>query len=87
MQFAKYVKLRHEKFGAVVFDTLNEKVYITNDTGKAVLSLMEEGLSTDQIIHRLGQDYEDTAGIADDVSVFVNGLQNARLVVAMEENA
>lgn len=87
MQFAKYVKLRHEKFGAVVFDTLNEKVYITNDTGKAVLSLMEEGLSTDQIIHRLEQDYEDTAGIADDVSVFVNGLQNARLVVAMEENA
>ena len=39
MDFTKYTKVRNEKFGAVVFDTLNEKVFVTNESGDEILRL------------------------------------------------
>ncbi len=89
MQFAKYAKMRYEKFGAVVFDTLSEKVYITNDSGKEILSLMDEGLSASAIAERLVQKYEeDSSEMQNDVAEFIDGLQSAGLLVSSaEENS
>lgn len=81
MEFAKYVKIREEKFGAVIFDTLTEKVYITDESGKAILSLMKEGLPSSTIADRLGQDYEENpSAIRDDVVEFIADLQSAGLL-------
>ena len=81
MQFAEYVKLREEKFGAVVFDTLNEKVYITNESGKEILSLMAEGLSASGIAQRLGPRYEQgPSEIRSDVTEFIDSLLAAGLL-------
>ena len=86
MQFAEYVKLREEKFGAVVFDTLNEKVYITNESGKEILSLMAEGLSASEIAERLAHRFqEDSSAIQNDISEFVEGLQAAGLLGSLVE--
>ncbi len=86
MQFAEYVKLREEKFGAVVFDTLNEKVYITNESGKEILSLMAEGLSASEIAERLAPEFqEDSSEIQNDISEFVKGLQAAGLLGSLVE--
>ncbi len=86
MQFAEYVKLREEKFGAVVFDTLNEKVYITNESGKEILSLMAEGLSASEIAERLAPGFqEDSSAIQNDVGEFVEGLQAAGLLGSLVE--
>ena len=86
MQFAKYVKTRYEKFGAVVFDTLREKVYITNDSGKEILSLMAEGLSASEIAERLVREYGgDTSEIQTDVAEFIDGLQSAELLASLVE--
>ncbi len=86
MDFANHVKLRQEKFGAVVFDTLNEKVYATNESGGEILSLIAQGLSAEDISERLGQDYtEDAAGIQEDVQEFIQGLQSAGLLAPVAE--
>ncbi len=86
MEFEKYVKLRYEKFGAVVFDTLNEKVYATNETGKEILSLIADGLATPAICENLSQGREqDAATIQNDVTEFVTGLQDAGLLAPSTE--
>ncbi len=86
MEFAKYVKMRYEKFGAVVFDTLSEKVYITNGSGKDILSLMAEGLSASAIAEHLAQGYRgNSSEIQNDVAEFVEGLQAAGLLASLVE--
>lgn len=86
MQFAKYVKTRYEKFGAVVFDTLTEKVYITNDSGKAILAMMADGLSASEIAERLSRQYEEDASeMLKDVDEFVDGLQSAGLLATLAQ--
>ncbi|MHC4788973.1 MAG: hypothetical protein ACYS8K_07190, partial [Planctomycetota bacterium] len=57
MQFAKHVKWRSEKFGGVIFETLNEKVYVTNETGNEVLRLIDEGLDASAVVERLQGGY------------------------------
>jgi hypothetical protein len=39
MQFEKHVKVRQEKFGSVMFETLREKIFVTNETGAEILRL------------------------------------------------
>lgn len=86
MQFADHVKWRSEKFGAVIFDTLNEKVHVANETGKDILRLLEEGLDRAAIVERLQEDYEgDSAQIELEVAAFLNELESAGLLVASAE--
>ena len=81
MQFAKHVKWRTEKFGAVIFDTLTEKVYVTSETGKDILPLIDEGLSIPEMAARLGDEFEaDPAQIESDVAEFVAGLQEGEMI-------
>ncbi len=89
MQFAKYVKVRSEKFGAVVFDTLNEKVFVTNETGKEILSLMADGLSTAEVAEQLGGRYDvGSSRIQEEIAAFIDGLQSAGLLAgSVEEQA
>jgi hypothetical protein len=57
MRFKQYVKLRPEKFGSVLFDTLKEKVFVSNLTGSRILQLIEEDKSREEIVDSLVEEY------------------------------
>lgn len=81
MQFAEFVKLRNEKFGAVVFDTLKEKVYVTNETAGEILDLIKQGKSKEEIIDALEENYRsDAETIEKEVSEFLQELENLKVV-------
>lgn len=81
MNFAEHVKVRKEKFGAVIFDTLKEKVFVTNETGKDILNLLEEGHSFEELVDILTNIYSaDTAEIKNDVNSFIDQLKHKDIV-------
>jgi len=76
MNFTKYVKVRQEKFGAVIFETLKEKVFITNKIGAEILDLIAKGKSLNEIIDILKNEYnEDETLISKDVTDFIAELK------------
>ncbi len=81
MKLAKFVKFREEKFGGVLFETRNEKVYTLNPTGAAVVRLVVAG-STD-VVKSLQDKYEDKTGtIATEAQAFLEDLKTKGLVEA-----
>ena len=81
MELEKHVQVRQEKFGAVVFETLREKVFVANETAAEIFRLHQEGKSVQQIIDELAQNYDaDPATIKADVDEFVAGLKDNGLV-------
>ncbi|MFQ5951811.1 MAG: PqqD family protein [Candidatus Omnitrophota bacterium] len=81
MQFEKHVKVRKEKFGAVIFETLREKVLITNETGAEILSLLEGGKESKDLITDLNENYNgDTSTIENDVEEFVSMLRGKNII-------
>ena len=88
MQFAEHVKWRSEKFGAVVFDTLNERVYVTNETGKQILELVAAGSARADIAARLKEEYEaEGPRIEAEAAGFLQDLISAGFLVETESNA
>ncbi|MEW6363812.1 MAG: PqqD family protein [Acidobacteriota bacterium] len=76
MQFEKHVRVRQEKFGAVVFETLSEKLFVTNETGARILRLLEERKSVDAVAADLSRVYrKEPVGIREEVQEFVQKLQ------------
>ncbi len=85
MQFEKHVKVRREKFGSVVFETLHEKVFVTNETGAEILTLLEEGKEVTDVINELVRNYNsDPAIIEADVDDFISMLKD-KGIIKMEE--
>ena len=75
MEFKKHVQVRKEKFGAVIFETLKEKVFVANSTGAEIIERLKEKKTPDTIISELATLYGADAGaIADDVNGFINDL-------------
>jgi len=76
MIFNEYVKIREEKFGAVIFETLREKIFVTNETGKEILNLLQKGLTQEQIVATLVSSYSaSNAEIREDITNFINQLK------------
>ncbi|MFQ5681082.1 MAG: PqqD family protein [Candidatus Omnitrophota bacterium] len=83
MDFSEHVKIREERFGAAVFETLKEKVFVTNDVGKEILALIKKGYSRDDIVAVLKDGYcGDVAEIEKDVDAFITHLESNRIVVS-----
>lgn len=81
MRFAEYVKIREEKFGAVIFETLKEKVYVTNEIGKDILTRLRDGYTVEEIIDLLVERYsEDRILVERDLNNFVTLLFKNGLV-------
>ncbi len=59
MNFTEHTKIRKEKFGTVVFDTLTEKIFITDEVGGQILELIEQGKDLPEIVSVLGDSYDD----------------------------
>ena len=82
MNFAKHVKIREEKFGSVIFDTLTEKVFVTNETGEDILRPLEQGLPVDKIVDILAVSYGTTPeDIKDDIINFISCLKDNGIIV------
>lgn len=82
MNFAKYVKVREEKFGSVIFDTLKEKVFVANETGKDILRPLEQGMPADKIVDILAVSYgTKPEDIKDDVIDFIGRLKENGIIV------
>jgi len=82
MVFQKYVKVRQERFGAVVFDTLKEKVFVSNQTGAGILRLLGEGASIHDICEELSKGYDRTsAQLSVEVNNFVDELRKRELFI------
>ena len=80
MEFATHVQVRQEKFGAVVFETLAEKVFVANETGAEILRLLEQGKSPEEIIAELTENYDaDPATIKRDLEQFVSSLKDNQI--------
>jgi len=81
MCFAEHVKIRHEKFGSVVFDTLREKVFVTNVAGADILKLIQEGKKTEDIANALGEVYDyNLQLLKNDVEEFLGQMSNSNLI-------
>ena len=82
MVFPKYVKVRQERFGAVVFDTLREKVLVSNPTGAEILRLLGEEKSIEDICEELSRSYDgDPAQLKAEVNNFVDELRKRELFI------
>jgi len=87
LTFAKHVKIRQEKHGAVVFDTLQEKVFVTNETGAQILRLLEKGLSPREMVAALAEQYaRGRDSIQQEVEEFLQQLKASELVEKEEES-
>jgi hypothetical protein len=81
MRLAKHVRFREERFGAVLFDTLREKVFVTNRQGGDILKHLLGGKSQEEIVDALVQTYSaPREQIASDVSSFVSQLLEKNLL-------
>ena len=81
MNLTEHTKIRKEKFGTVVFDTLTEKIFITDQIGSEILQLIEQGKNLSQIISELGETFDgDSQSIEKDVIEFTNQLKSNNII-------
>lgn len=80
MNFTEHVKIRNEKFGTVIFETLTEKIFVTNETGGKILQLLGRGRDASEIINELQNSYEDSQKIEKDVTSFIECLKENNFI-------
>lgn len=81
MGFTRHVKLRHEKKGSVLFDTLREKVFVTNETGGRVAQMLKDGTTQEEMVRALSEEFDgDPEEMARDVERFVQMLEENDLI-------
>jgi hypothetical protein len=87
MQLEPHVKVRQEKFGAVVFETLRERVFVTNETGADILRLVEEINSPQALVDHLTRLYDySPESIRDEVEEFVASLRDNGILQKEQES-
>ncbi|MHC4462635.1 MAG: PqqD family protein [Planctomycetota bacterium] len=81
MNFTEHTKIRKEKFGTVVFDTLTEKIFITDQIGGEILQLIEQGKDLPNILSVLSDNYDgDMQMVEKDVVEFIEQLKSNNIV-------
>ena len=85
MNLTEHTKIRREKFGTVVFDTMTEKIFITDEIGGEILRLIEQGRELPQIVSELGKAFDgDEQTIEKDVIEFTTRLKSNNIIGAQE---
>ncbi len=81
MKFTEHTKIRKEKFGTVVFDTLTEKIFITDTVGTEILQLIEQGRDLPQIVSELSETFDGDARIIEkDIVEFTDELRSNNII-------
>ena len=85
MNFTKHTKIRKEKFGTVVFDTLTEKIFITDPVGAEILQSIEQEKDLPAIVDELSETFDgDRETIENDVIEFTDQLKSNNIVSVQE---
>ena len=83
MNFTEHTKIRKEKFGTVIFDTLTEKIFITDQIGSEILCLIEQGKDLPEIVGELSGIFDgDKQTIEKDAVEFTDQLKSHNIVCA-----
>ena len=81
MNFTEHTKIRKEKFGAVVFDTLTEKIFITDEIGSDILQLVKQGMDVPEIVSTLAASYDgDPEAMEKDIAEFAEQLKSNKII-------
>jgi len=80
MNFTEHVKIRNEEFGTVIFETLSEKIFITNETGARILELIGQGRDLPQIVDELQKIYLKGQEIDKEVTDFIGCLKDNNFI-------
>ena len=81
MNLTEHTKIRNEKFGTVVFDTLTEKIFITDPVGSEILKLIKQGKDLAEIVSTLSETFDaDTESIEKDVIEFTDQLKASNII-------
>ncbi len=81
MNFTEHTKIRKEKFGAVVFDTLTEKIFITDEIGSEILQLVERRMDVPEIVSTLADSYDgDPEAMEKDIAEFAGQLKSNKII-------
>lgn len=80
MNFTEHVKIRNEKFGTVIFETLSEKIFITNEPGTTILQLIAQGRDSAQIVDELQKIYTEDQEMEKDTIDFINHLKENNFI-------
>ncbi len=80
MNFTEHVKIRNEKFGTVIFETLSEKIFVTNESGGKILQLIEQGKDAPHIVAELQNIYVHDSPIEKDVNDFIGHLKENEFI-------
>ncbi len=81
MNFTEHTKIRKERFGTVVFDTLTEKIFITDEIGSEILQLVEQGMDVPDIVGTLADSYDgDPEVIKKDIAEFAEQLKSNKII-------
>ncbi len=81
MKFTEHTKIRKEKFGTVVFDTLTEKIFITDTVGTEILQLIEKGRDLLQIVSELSETFDGDARVMEkDIVEFTDELRSNNII-------
>jgi len=83
MDFTEHTKLRKEKFGTVIFETLTEKIFITDHIGSEILCLIEQGKDLPEIVGELSKIFDgDKQAIENDAVEFTDQLKSNNILCA-----
>ena len=81
MNLNEHTKIRKEKFGTVVFDTLTEKIFITDQIGSEILQLIKQGKNLAEILSELSEIFDgDSESIEKDVIEFTSQLKSNNII-------
>jgi hypothetical protein len=81
MNFTEHTKIRKEKFGTVIFDTLTEKIFVTDQLGTEILGLIEQGAEPGEIVSILAESYDGGVELIEkDISEFIDKLKQDKII-------
>ncbi len=81
MKFTEHTKIRKEKFGTVVFDTLTEKIFISDEIGGEILQLIDQQKDLPEIVSALESQFAgDRDAIEKDVVEFTDELKENKII-------
>lgn len=81
MKLPDSVRIRQEKFGALLFDKEREKFFVVNGVGKEILELMPEAKTINDLVQGLSRTYDSSPEvIRRDVEDFIEELKKAGLM-------
>lgn len=82
MKLSPSVKIRTEKFGAILFDKAREQYFVVDEVGKDILECLKDGDNLEEALIRLESIYDASPEVMkEDIKKFIDELKAANLLM------